>query len=66
MKPISQGCEYGAIAGWQGSQCRAGATPYVRHRPERTRLYPLVEEYYTAFKADLGVQGKDLPAYVAR
>ena len=44
----------------------AGATPYVRPRPERTRLYPLVEEYYPAFKAHLAAQGKDWPAYVER
>jgi len=30
-----------------------GAPPYVRHRPERTLLYQLVEEYYPAFKAHL-------------
>ncbi len=29
-----------------------GAPPYVRHRPERTLLYQLVEEYYPAFKGD--------------
>ena len=41
-----------------------GAPPYVRHRPERTLLYQLVEEYYPAFKAYLAVQGTDLPGYV--
>jgi len=25
-----------------------GAFPYARHRPERTLLYQLVEEYYPA------------------
>ena len=40
------------------------APPYVRHRPERTLLYQLVEEYYPAFKAHLAVQGTDLPGYV--
>ena len=39
-----------------------GAPPYVRHRPERTLLYQLVEELYPAFKAHLGAQGMDLPA----
>jgi hypothetical protein len=41
-----------------------GAPPYVRHRPERTLLYQLVEEYYPAFKAHLAGQGADLPGYV--
>jgi hypothetical protein len=41
-----------------------GAPPYVRHRPERTLLYQLVEEYYPAFKAHLAAQGTDLPGYV--
>ena len=27
------------------------APPYVRHRPERTLLYQLVDEYYPSFKA---------------
>jgi hypothetical protein len=40
------------------------APPYVRHRPERTLLYQLVEEYYPAFKAHLAAQGTDLPGYV--
>lgn len=37
------------------------APPYVRHRPERTLLYQLVEEYYPAFKVHLEAQGTDLP-----
>ena len=40
------------------------APPYVRHRPERTLLYQLVEEYYPAFKAHLAAQGNALPGYV--
>ena len=43
-----------------------GAPPYVRHRPERTFLYQLVEEYHPAFKAHLAAQGTDLPGYVER
>ena len=42
----------------------AGVPPYVRHRPERTLLYQLVEEYYPAFKAHLAAQGSTLPPYV--
>jgi hypothetical protein len=40
------------------------ALPYVRHRPERTLLYQLVEEYYPALTAHLSAQGTDLPGYV--
>ncbi len=40
-----------------------GAPSYVRHRPERTLAYPLVEEHYPAFKVHLAVQGADLPEY---
>ena len=36
----------------------------MRHRPERTLLYQLVEEYYPAFKAHLAAQGAALPGYV--
>ena len=38
--------------------------PYVRHRPERTLLYQLVEEYYPSFKAYLTARGETLPGYV--
>jgi hypothetical protein len=38
--------------------------PYVRHRPERTVLYQLVEEHNPAFKAHLAAQGNALPGYV--
>jgi len=41
-----------------------GAPPYVRHRPERTLLYQIVDEYYPAFKAHLAAQGNALPGYV--
>ena len=42
------------------------AQPYVRHRPERTLLYQLVEEHYPALKAHLAAQGTKLPAYFQR
>jgi ribosomal protein S27E len=42
----------------------AAHPPYVRHRPERTLLYQLVEEYYPAFKAYLAAQDNALPVYV--
>ena len=40
------------------------APPYVRHRPECTLLYQLVEEYYRSFKAHLAARGETLPGYV--
>ncbi len=41
-----------------------GVPPYVSHRPERTLLYQLVEEYEPAFEAHLAAQGTCLPGYV--
>ncbi len=41
-----------------------GVRLYVRHRPERTLLYQLVDEYYPAFKQQLEAQEAYLPAYV--
>lgn len=41
-----------------------GAPVYVRHRPERTLLYQLVQEYYPELKAHLEAQGTALPGYV--
>jgi hypothetical protein len=38
----------------------------VHHRPERTLLYRLVEDYYPARKAHLAAQGTALPGYVER
>ena len=43
-----------------------GASVYGRHRPERTLLYQLVEDYYPALKAQLAAQGTALPGYVER
>ncbi len=39
---------------------------YVRHRPEHTLLYQIVEEHYPTFRDLLEQQGRSLPAYVAR
>jgi hypothetical protein len=39
---------------------------YQRHRPEQTLLYRIVDEYYPAFVAHLGEQGRELPGYVQR
>ena len=41
-----------------------GGFVYERHRPERTLLYQLVEQYFPAFKAHLAGQGTALPGYV--
>ena len=40
------------------------APAYVRHRPEDTVLYAVVEEHADAFFARLGEQGASLPAFV--
>ena len=43
-----------------------GVPVYERHRPKRTRLYQLVQDYYPVFKAHLAAQGTALPGYVER
>lgn len=52
-------------AGREASQ-EGGAVEYERHRPERTLLYQLVEEYYPAFKVQWAAEGRVLPDYVQR
>jgi len=42
------------------------AAVYVRHRPETTLLYQIVQEYWPEFHAALASQGKYLPAYIAQ
>ena len=39
---------------------------YVRHRPETTLLYQIVQEYWPEFQAELANHGKYLPAYVTK
>ena len=39
---------------------------YVRHRPEATLLYQIVQEYWPEFHAELARHGKFLPAYVIK
>ena len=39
---------------------------YVRHRPETTLLYQIVDEYWPEFQAELASQDKYLPAYVTQ
>ena len=55
MEPLPAGRE---------ANSAGGAPPSIRHRPQRTLLYQLVEEYLPAFKAQLAAQGTTLPAYV--
>jgi len=42
------------------------AAVYVRHRPETTLLYQIVQEYWPEFQAELASQDKYLPAYVTK
>ena len=39
---------------------------YVRHRPEKTLLYQIIDEYWPEFQADLASHGKYLPVYVTK
>jgi len=39
---------------------------YVRHRPESTLLYQIVQEYWPEFQAELASHGRHLPAYVTK
>lgn len=42
------------------------AAVYVRHRPETTLLYQIVQEYWPEFQAELTSHGKYLPAYITK
>jgi hypothetical protein len=55
MLPLSTGREAN-----QGE----GALPCVRHRPEQTLLYQLIEKYYPVFEAQCVVEDRILPDYV--
>ena len=37
---------------------------YIRHRPETTLLYQIVQEYWPEFQTELANYGKTLPTYV--
>ena len=39
---------------------------YVRHRPETTLLYQIVQEYWPEFQAELASNDKYLPAHVIK
>ena len=42
------------------------APAYVRHKPERTLLYQLVEQYWPEYQAQLSESGRFLPRHVRR
>jgi len=42
------------------------AEVYVRHRPETTLLFQIVQEYWSEFQVELANHGKHLPAYVTK
>ena len=42
------------------------AAVYVRHRPETTLLYQIVQEYWPEFQAELASKEKYLPAYITK
>jgi hypothetical protein len=45
----------------------SGAAPaYVRHKPEQTLLYQLVEQYWPEFQTQLSETGRFLPRHVTR
>jgi len=44
----------------------AGVSRYERHRPERTLLYQLVEEYSPVFETQWAAEGRVLPDTVRR
>ena len=39
---------------------------YVRHRPENTQLYQIIDKYHPDFQLSLAEQDKRLPRYVER
>jgi len=47
----------------KGGLARA-STEYVRHQPEKTLLYQVIDEYYPAFLCHLSESDKSLPKYV--
>ncbi len=51
----------------QDFQARPNSTAvYVRHWPETTLLYQIVQEYWPEFQAELASQDKYLPAYITK
>ncbi len=51
----------------QIQRSRPNSSPvYVRHRPEKTLLYQIIDEYWPEFQAELASHSKYLPAYVTK
>ena len=49
----------------QIQRSRPNSSPvYVRHRPEKTLLYQIIDEYWPEFQADLAGHDRHLPAYI--
>jgi ribosomal protein S27E len=44
----------------------SSAGVYIRHRPETTLLYQVVQEYWPEFQAELASHGRYLPAHVTK
>jgi ribosomal protein S27E len=49
-----------------GSTAGSTAPAHVRHRPERTLLYQVIEQHYPRFLAHLAASGRTLPRHVQR
>jgi len=47
-----------------GKDASKGSVRFVRHRPEQTLLYRLVEQYYPDFERQWASEGRVLPDYV--
>ena len=54
------------LAGKDASAGTARAGEYIRHRPEQTLLYQLVEAHYPAFVEHLAAHERTLPVPVQR
>ena len=54
------------MAGKEASAGIERARRYVRHRPEQTLLYQIVQTHYSAFVAVLASRERRLPGYVQR
>lgn len=50
----------------QGSTTGSAAAAHVRHRPEHSLLYQIIEQYYPFLLAHLAASGRTLPHHVRR
>ena len=49
-----------------GKETGEGSVRFKRHRPEQTRLYRLIEQYYPDFETQWAYEGRVLPHSVRR